>query len=89
MNYMAQFTATGANFKYSDEEKAAFKDPTKLFEYRLRLERTSNGIFKTLVFNETCHDVKSAFRTSIEKLMRERLHNDDVLMTKLIPSYEH
>jgi cation diffusion facilitator CzcD-associated flavoprotein CzcO len=88
MNYMAQFTPNGANFQYSDEEKEAFKDPAKLFEYRIKLERTSNGIFKNLVFNETCQDVKKAFRANIEKLMRERLHNDEVMMTKLIPSYQ-
>lgn len=85
---MAQFTPNGANFKYSGEEKAAFKDPAKLFEYRIKLERTSNGIFQNLVFNETCKDVKAAFRASIEKLMRNRLHNDEALMTKLIPSYQ-
>jgi cation diffusion facilitator CzcD-associated flavoprotein CzcO len=71
-----------------DEEKEALKDPAKLFEYRIKLERTSNSIFKTLVFNETCQDVKKAFRANIEKLMRERLHNDEVMMSKLIPSYQ-
>lgn len=88
MNYMAQFTPNGGNFKYRDEEKAAFTDPAKLFEYRIKLERTSNGIFQNLVFNETCKEAKAAFRASIEKLMRNRLHNDEALMTKLIPSYQ-
>jgi hypothetical protein len=50
MNYMAQFTPNGASFQYRDEEKQAFKDLAKLFEYRIKLERTSNSIFKTLVF---------------------------------------
>jgi hypothetical protein len=70
MNYMAQFTPNGASFQYRDEEKQAFKDLAKLFEYRIKLERTSNGIFKILVFNDTCQDVKKAFRANIEKLMR-------------------
>jgi hypothetical protein len=39
----------GANFKYNDEEQATFKDPAKLFEYRIKLERTSNGLFQNLV----------------------------------------
>ena len=63
---MAQFTPNGVNFQYRDEGKDVFKDPAKLFEYRIKLERTSNSIFKTLVFNETCQDVKKAFRTNIE-----------------------
>lgn len=88
MNYMAQFTPSGANFQYSDEEKARYKDPKELYAYRLSLERVSNGIFKNLVFNETCVDIKTDFRTNIEKLMRERLHNDPKLMSKLIPSYQ-
>jgi cation diffusion facilitator CzcD-associated flavoprotein CzcO len=88
MNYMAQFTPNGANFQYRDEEKEAFKDPAKLFEYRIKLERTSNGIFKNLVPNETRQDVKKALRANIEKLMRERLHNDEVMMSKLTPSYQ-
>ncbi len=88
MNYMAQFTPNGANFQYSDEEKAKYKDPKELYAYRLSLERVSNGIFKNLVFNETCQDVKAGFRKNIEKLMRERLNNSDEMMKKLIPAYQ-
>lgn len=88
MNYMAQFTPHGANFQCSNEEKEAFNDPVKLLEYRIKLERTSNGIFRHLVFNETCQDVEKAFCANIEKLMRERLRNDEVMMSRLIPSYQ-
>ena len=88
MNYMSQFTPNGANFEYSDEEKAKYKDPAQLFAYRQQLERVSNGIFKNLVFNETCQDVKAGFRKNIENLMRTRLHNDEKMMKQLIPSYQ-
>ena len=88
MNYMAQFTPNGANFQCSDEGKEAFNGPAKLFEYRIKLERTSNGILKNLAFNETCQDVKKAFCANIGKLMREQLRSDEVMMSKLIPSYQ-
>jgi hypothetical protein len=66
-NYMAQFTPNGANFEYSDEEKDKYKNPAQLFAYRQQLERVSNGIFKNLVFNETCQDVKAGFRKKHRK----------------------
>jgi hypothetical protein len=69
-------------------KKRYSKIPPKLFEYRIKFERTSNSIFKTLVFNETCQDVKKAFRANIEKLMRERLRNDEVVMSKPTSSYQ-
>lgn len=44
----------------TDDEKAAFRDPQNLFEYRRTMESTSNGIFKNLVFDETAPEVKKA-----------------------------
>ena len=60
LNYMSQFTrdSDGRNFDYTDEEKAAFQDPERLYDYRRKLESTSNGIFKNLVFDETAPEVK-------------------------------
>jgi hypothetical protein len=46
--------------------KEAFNDFARLFEHRTKLERISNGIFKKLVLDETCPDVKKAFRTNAE-----------------------
>ena len=88
MNYMSQFTPDGANFAYTPTDKARYKDPVELFAYRLALERVSNGIFKNLVFNETCPDVKKVFRAKIEELMRSRLKGNEAMIGKLVPSYQ-
>ena len=45
-------------FADTDEEKAAFQDPQNLYAYRRKMESTSNGIFKNLVFDETAPEVK-------------------------------
>lgn len=42
----------------TDEEKANFMDPQNLYAYRRKMESTSNGIFKNLVFDETAPEVK-------------------------------
>ncbi|KAL2014882.1 hypothetical protein VTN00DRAFT_2407 [Thermoascus crustaceus] len=88
MNYLAQFTKDGSNFAYSPKEKESFKDPTALLAYRQRLESLANGIFKNLVFQDTCQDVKKEFRASVEKLMKERLASHPELHGRLIPQYE-
>jgi len=48
----------------------------------------SNGIFKNLVFDETCQDVKAGFRAQMEKVMKERLDGSPNLHKRLIPSYQ-
>jgi len=87
---MSQFTrnADGRNFAYTDEEKEAFLDPSKLYEYRRTMESASNGIFKNLVFDETSPEIKKGFRANMEKVMKERLKDDPSLINKLIPSYQ-
>ena len=42
----------------TDDEKAKFLDPQNLYAYRRKMESTSNGIFKNLVFDETVPEVK-------------------------------
>ena len=44
----------------TDDEKANFQDPANLYEYRRKMESTSNGIFKNLVFDETAPEVKKS-----------------------------
>lgn len=88
LNYLSQFTPNGKNFQYSAEDKAGFQDPANLLAYRKKLEATNNGIFKNLVFDETCQDVKMKFRETTERVMKERLGDDAVLHKRLIPSYQ-
>jgi cation diffusion facilitator CzcD-associated flavoprotein CzcO len=72
----------------SDEEKTSFSDPKQLAAYRRKLETTSNGLFKNLVFDETCQDVKKTFRTTTERVMMERLSATPELIKRLIPAYQ-
>lgn len=52
------------------------------------MEGMSNGIFKNLVFQDTCQDVKANFRKTMEKVMKERLAESPGLHKRLIPSYQ-
>lgn len=76
------------SFPDTDDEKESFKDPQNLYDYRRKLESTSNGIFKNLVFDETAQEVKKGFRSSMEKVMKDRLNNNPELLKSLVPKYQ-
>jgi len=86
--FASQFSPDGKNFAYTDEQKQKFQDPQENFAYREMLESAGNGIFKTLVFDETCQDVKANFRQQMEKVMKLRLKDSPNLIRNLIPSYQ-
>jgi cation diffusion facilitator CzcD-associated flavoprotein CzcO len=72
----------------SPEEIEAFKDPAKLHAYRQQLESANNALFKNLVFQETCQELKKEFRSGIEKVMKERLAQNPSLFERMLPDFQ-
>lgn len=71
------------------EQKQNFlSNPQELFAYRQKLESAGNGIFKNLVFDETCPEIKANFRKQMEEVMRFRLKDSPYLIKSLIPTYQ-
>jgi cation diffusion facilitator CzcD-associated flavoprotein CzcO len=50
-NFAAQRTPAGKNFEYTAEQKAEFKDPAKLLEYRKKIEHDFNKLSRPAVWN--------------------------------------
>ena len=88
---MSQYTRNGdgQNFEFNEEEKANFKNhPEELLAYRKKLEDTSIRLFKNLIFDETCPEVKTEFRKTLTRVMRERLQSQPGLADKLLPTFQ-
>jgi cation diffusion facilitator CzcD-associated flavoprotein CzcO len=91
LNYMSQYTRNGdgQNFEYTDEEKSNFKHhPETFLAYRKKLEDTSIRLFKNLVFEETCKELKANFRKTLTSVMTERTKGQAGLAEKIIPTFQ-
>jgi cation diffusion facilitator CzcD-associated flavoprotein CzcO len=82
--FAAQHTPAGKNFEYTAEQKAEFKDPAKLLEYRKKIEHDSNKLYQGLQYGTEMHEF---FANQSREIMMERLNHNTELTDKLRPSW--
>lgn len=84
-NFAAQHaSAEGANFEYTAEQKAEFKDPSKLLAYCKKIEHDFNQLYKGLQYGTDMHNF---FANQSKEIMTARLNNKAKLMENLIPDW--
>ncbi|RAK98790.1 flavin-containing monooxygenase [Aspergillus ibericus CBS 121593] len=73
----------GTNFEYTDEERSKFReDPEGFLEYRKRIERSVNTVYKLM---RKGSDLNQMLFNATDGLMRQRLSKNPDLIEKLVP----
>ncbi|KAJ5187667.1 hypothetical protein N7449_010661 [Penicillium cf. viridicatum] len=76
----------GKNFKYSEEEKAKFRDdPQAFLEYRKRVDCSVNTVYRLMLSGSEHNQM---LFDAISGLMHQRLSENPDLIDKLIPKFE-
>ncbi|OOQ91325.1 putative flavin-binding monooxygenase [Penicillium brasilianum] len=85
-NFAANFTPEGKNFRYSEEQKKAFREnPQELLKLRRDIEHGINQLFLSLIKGT---DRQLEANNMSKRIMEERLNHDPELCAKLIPTFE-
>lgn len=83
--FSSEFTPEGKNFKYTEEQKAEFRDkPETLTKYRKEIENAFNHFFHALI-NDSPANIY--ITDMYNKIMRERLGGDEELIKQFIPKW--